>query len=185
MCSFFTDQPSAMNRVASQSSNSGWLGGADWLPKIVRRADEAFAEMMLPDAIDHHARGQRVVLVRDGIGEFEPAAAVAKRGRFGPDNTSRNRRGTTSPGVSAWPRMKIGESFGVGTVDEDVRAGRRAGIHQFQHVALFAQLKYLVACPVSAGTAEQRFAMTVTSRRFPLGIGPRKQLAVDGRDFRE
>ena len=27
------DQPSAMNRFASQSSNSGCVGGADWLPR--------------------------------------------------------------------------------------------------------------------------------------------------------
>src|SRR4051794_7956536 len=31
---------------------------------------------MLPNAIDHNARGERVVRVRDGLGEFEAAVAV-------------------------------------------------------------------------------------------------------------
>ena len=32
-CSFFSDQPSEMKRFASQSSSSGCVGGADWLPR--------------------------------------------------------------------------------------------------------------------------------------------------------
>ena len=45
------------------------------LAEVVRRAHDAFAEMMLPDAIDHHARGQRVLARGKPLGE--PAAAPA------------------------------------------------------------------------------------------------------------
>src|SRR5436190_1298305 len=48
--------------------------GAD--AKITRSADEAGAEMTKPDAIDHHARGERVVRRHDGLRKFEPATAV-------------------------------------------------------------------------------------------------------------
>ena len=44
--------------------------------KIVGRRDEAFAEVVEPDAVDQHARGQRVAPVRDRLSQFEPAAAV-------------------------------------------------------------------------------------------------------------
>src|SRR4026208_951417 len=42
---------------------------------IIRRADDAFTEMMLPDAIDHHARGLRILWTRDPSREFEASAA--------------------------------------------------------------------------------------------------------------
>src|SRR6266576_3181611 len=50
-----------------------WQGLA---AKIVGRRDKAFAEVVEPDAVDQHTRGQRVALVRDGLRQFEPAAAV-------------------------------------------------------------------------------------------------------------
>src|SRR5262245_57242597 len=47
--------------------------------EVTRRADQALAEMMLPDAVDDHAGRERVVFVRDRIGQFEPSAALRKR----------------------------------------------------------------------------------------------------------
>ena len=34
-CMFLTDHPSSTNRAASQSSNSGWVGGVPNLPKLL------------------------------------------------------------------------------------------------------------------------------------------------------
>src|SRR5260221_9854045 len=47
--------------------------------EIARGADEARAEMSQPDAVHQHARRQRIVFACDGLGEFQPAAALLKR----------------------------------------------------------------------------------------------------------
>src|SRR5262245_59463714 len=44
--------------------------------EVAGRADEALAEVVQPDTVDHHARGERVVLARDGAGELQSAGAV-------------------------------------------------------------------------------------------------------------
>src|ERR1051325_3194622 len=44
--------------------------------KIIRRAHDALAEMMLPDSIYHHARGHRIVGTRDPFGQLQPPASV-------------------------------------------------------------------------------------------------------------
>ena len=51
--------------------------------EIVGRSDDALAEMMLPDAVDHHARGQRVVGAGEPTGQGQtPAAAAIACGRM-------------------------------------------------------------------------------------------------------
>ncbi len=60
------------------------------LAEVARRADDAFAEMMLPDPVHHHARGQRIVRAtratrrsRGGASSiWRPAAAPGTRVRF-------------------------------------------------------------------------------------------------------
>src|SRR5437879_944802 len=52
---------------------SRWLAAHS---EVVGRADEAAAEMILPDAVDHHAGGKRVVWPGEPASEFEPAAAL-------------------------------------------------------------------------------------------------------------
>ena len=47
--------------------------------EVARGAHEAGAEVMLPEAVHHHARGERVLRVRDGAGQFEPPAAALER----------------------------------------------------------------------------------------------------------
>ena len=47
--------------------------------EIAGGADDAAAEMMLPDAVDHDAGGHRIVLRRDPVGEHRAPA-----GRFVP-----------------------------------------------------------------------------------------------------
>ena len=67
-----------MNSVASQSSNSGWVGPVPNLPKSFGLGDDPPAEVSLPDAVDDHAGRQRVVLRRDPVGQHgSPAAALA------------------------------------------------------------------------------------------------------------
>ena len=43
--------------------------------EIVRRADEALAEVMHPDAVHDHAGGERIALGGDRLRQLEPAAA--------------------------------------------------------------------------------------------------------------
>ena len=70
-----------MNSSASQSSSSGCDGRLAHLAEVARRADDALAEVVLPEAIDHHARGERVVLRR----------RATRRARAGASSTSRPR----------------------------------------------------------------------------------------------
>ena len=42
--------------------------------KIVDGGDDAAAEEVVPDAVDHHARGQRVGGIDDLLGDFQAAA---------------------------------------------------------------------------------------------------------------
>ena len=60
LCSFFIDQPLATNSVASQSSSSGWEGSRAANAEIARGATDPAAEMIMPDPVHHHARGQRI-----------------------------------------------------------------------------------------------------------------------------
>src|SRR5262245_31580135 len=48
------------------------------LAEVARRAHDAFAEMMLPDAIDHHPRGERILPRHQPLGQSAPPVA-----RFG------------------------------------------------------------------------------------------------------
>ena len=44
--------------------------------EIIGSADQALAEMMLPDPVDHDAGGQRIVGARQPVGQLQPAAAL-------------------------------------------------------------------------------------------------------------
>ena len=56
----------------------GVLAGRGADAEVARGFDERLAEEVHPDAIDHHAGGQRVGRARDGVGEVEPAAALGE-----------------------------------------------------------------------------------------------------------
>ena len=45
-------------------------------PKSFGVADDAAAEMILPDAIHHHARGQRIFGIDDPLGQFGARTSV-------------------------------------------------------------------------------------------------------------
>ena len=54
-------------------------GGRAELAVIVGRADDPFAEVMLPDAVDHHARDQRMLWAGEPLRELAPPAAGLDR----------------------------------------------------------------------------------------------------------
>ena len=56
------------------------------LAEVVERRDDAAAEVMLPEPIDDHARGQRIVRRREPLGERQPPA---RRAAVGPRNLGR------------------------------------------------------------------------------------------------
>src|SRR5688572_27838970 len=47
-------------------------------PEVIRGGDNPLAEVMLPDALDPHARGQRVPFINNGVSQLETTAAVGK-----------------------------------------------------------------------------------------------------------
>ena len=62
------------------------LGMGRWFAlfaEIVRRRHEAAAEMVLPDAIHHHASGEWIVRRQDPVGQVRPTAALGIRRQRG------------------------------------------------------------------------------------------------------
>src|SRR5579863_7558263 len=52
------------------------------LAEVAGRADDARAEMLLPDAVDHHARSERVFRAGNGFRQLEPPTAFLERRRL-------------------------------------------------------------------------------------------------------
>ena len=50
----------------------GVAGKLARLTKVIGRADEAFSEEMLPNAVDHDAGGERVFRIGNPLCEFQP-----------------------------------------------------------------------------------------------------------------
>ena len=84
----FTSQPSSRNWTASQSSSSGWLGGSPWDAEVLGGLDDARAEDLLPEPVDRHAGGQRVLGRR-------PASGPSRAGPGSPSGS-----GGRNPGVA-------------------------------------------------------------------------------------
>src|SRR5205807_10384099 len=47
--------------------------------EVARRPYYAGAEMMHPDPVYHHPRGQGIAAIADGLGKLQPAAALLER----------------------------------------------------------------------------------------------------------
>ena len=93
-----------MNSTASQSSSSGCDGALAHLAEVARRADDALAEVMLPDPVDHHARGQRVVGRDEPLREAAAAPARWSRRPAAAGTPARVSTATLStPGVITEP----------------------------------------------------------------------------------
>jgi len=86
----------AANSVASQSSRGWSVGGAPWEPKSFLGFDEAEAEILLPNAVHHHAGGEGVGGIEEPAGEVE---AVGMGGGGGERREDAGSAGVTfSPG---------------------------------------------------------------------------------------
>ena len=139
-CICFTLQPRAMNSPASQSSSSGCVGGCAVDAEVARRRDEAAAEVVLPEAVDHDARGQRIR--RRG----DPVAPARRAGRsFAAAATSvRVRRAGTSgnAGCDFLARLAVLAAcstnvFGVApcvVLQAPSRVGSGGGLGSFLHL---------------------------------------------------
>ena len=109
----FLDAPAVLDEVAGQPVEQfGMRGALAHLAEIVGRADDAFAEMMLPDAIDHHARGQRIrsaLAIQRASASRRPSASLGHRHAPAARYTLRTPGVTFSPGVFRLPpgRMKV------------------------------------------------------------------------------
>jgi len=65
--------------IVATLDNFGKMGDAptdpallDWLAEVVEGRDDAAAEMMVPDPIGHHARGQRILRRGEPFGQRPP-----------------------------------------------------------------------------------------------------------------
>ena len=67
--------------------------------EIVRRVDDAAAEVILPDAIHHHARGERIVGIGDPLGQFgaRSSAVAGSSASLRGSRTPSGRMPTRSP----------------------------------------------------------------------------------------
>ena len=73
------DGPTVFHEVIGQVVQHGGMRGrgrAD--AEIARSGYQRAVEMVHPDAVDHHARGQRIILAGDGLGQLQAAAALFK-----------------------------------------------------------------------------------------------------------
>src|SRR5262245_6332782 len=111
--------------------------------EIVGRADQTFAEVMLPDAVDQHASGERVVLARDGVGQLQPATAkrerTANRAREAFEKTARN----DFAEVLRFASDEHGRVSRSGPVKQNIGSRRSARMSQFQSVNAILQFNPL------------------------------------------
>ena len=75
----------ARNKLAGkpvEKLRMAWRIGTQ--PKVAGRAHQPFAEVVHPDPVHPHPRGQRVLRIDDRAGQFEPAATVSEGYPIGP-----------------------------------------------------------------------------------------------------
>src|SRR4051794_34922184 len=100
--------------------------------EVVDGSDEAFAEMMHPEAVDGDAGRERVVLAGDGLSELETAAAVGEGFAVftGKDfEESAGDDGAAILGFAADEDWRIAD---VGSVRDGHRPRGRAGMRQLK-----------------------------------------------------
>ena len=61
----------AHREVVEQPGVGGAFSGR---AEVVHRAHDALAEEVVPNAVGHHARGERVIRLREPIGQLQAAA---------------------------------------------------------------------------------------------------------------
>src|SRR5262245_51036446 len=96
--------------------------------EVARCARQTVAEMMHPGSIHQHARGQRIVFVRDSLREFKPAAPLREAPAiFAGENLQKLWRYTFAF-IFRLAAQKDGAGFGIRNVFDDLRAWRRAAV---------------------------------------------------------
>ena len=142
MC--LSDQSCSTSSTASQSSSSGWVGGSPCGAEVVGRGDEAAAEMVLPEAVDDDAGGERMVGPRQPLGQVE--AAERRAGSAPPPDPiarAENRVRRPRTFLSKVAALEdVGESGRAVLGDGPGLGGKRRPL-RFQRVGLPAQLRPL------------------------------------------
>ena len=110
LCICFTSQPLRTNSVASQSSNSGCDGMLALHAEILRRLHQARAEVLLPEAIHRHARGERMLRINQPLREAQPVGRRVLRASGG--RIAGTPGPTLSPFLSYSPRISMNVSRG-------------------------------------------------------------------------
>src|SRR6185436_18601659 len=93
-------------------------------------------EMVHPHTIDHHASGQRIRFAGDGLGEFQPAAALSEWSWF---STGKNFEEMPGNNFTFRLRLSTHEDRRIPRlrqICDDHGAGWCAGMGQFQLVDL-------------------------------------------------
>src|SRR6185503_8507459 len=106
-------------------------------------ADDAFAEMMLPDPVDRHARGERVALAGNRVGQFDAAAAEREGFAAWAGQTRQEASRGDRPLVLCLAANEDTRTLRVGAVRECVGPRRRAGVAQVERVDSVEQLDAL------------------------------------------
>ena len=75
-CSAFTSQPLSMKRSGKPVEQLGMRRQRALAAEVLRRGDDAAAEMHAPDAVDDDARGQRIAAARQPAREAQPIARL-------------------------------------------------------------------------------------------------------------
>src|SRR6185503_8454119 len=148
------------------------MGGRSRLvAEIIGSADESIAEMMLPDSVDHDACRQRIALAGDGVGQFEPSAAILESLSIGGRENFQKSAWHYSARSFRLTAKKDGRVRRLQTVQYHWSANGCSGIHQFEHVTRFAQLNKLIARALRH-KAKYGIAKNGGQHGFPLGIRP-------------
>ena len=78
-CIALIDQPDATNCVGEIIEQFGMRRRLAELAEIAGVRDDPLAEVVLPDAVDHHAGRQRILGPRQPLGQLQPPAAFRDR----------------------------------------------------------------------------------------------------------
>ena len=136
------DGPAVLHEAGGKVVDQrGVAGRGGLVAEVVGRGDKAFAEVLLPDAVDEDAGGEGVGGAGDVAGEFEAAAALSIGGavdRVGREDF-KEAAGDDVGFVLGFAADEDGEVAGVAAVDEDFGAGRCAGVIGFEVAQLGLQ----------------------------------------------
>ena len=159
-----TSQPDSRNSTASQSSSSGCDGSSPVTPKSLGRPHEARAEHLLPEAIDRHARRQRMLGPQQPLGEAEPVLAAARR--------------ASAAGTSGVPGATCVAPLVVLAAEEHVRHRRLAALlHHVGDRARGLGSRPAPAPSAASLAASSRYGSSSagshqSNSSFCLGVGP-------------